>query len=172
MKKIAEEVVLVDKNDNVLGYKDKLEAHKNPVQLHRAISAIIFDPQNTKVLIQKRSAFKPTWPLFWSGTVCTHPRRGESYLASTKRRLMEELGINSDVMEKFKFIYKAKYNKTYGEYELDRVFTGNYSGEIKPDPKEVSDHKWIEISALKRDFKNNPSSYTPWFIKIVKKLKI
>lgn len=170
MRKISEEVVLVDENDNVLGYEEKLKAHKNPVKLHRAISAFIFDPQNKKLLIQKRSAYKPTWPLFWSNTVCTHPRRGESYLACAKRRLVEEMGVNADVKEKFHFIYKARFNKEFGEHELDHVFVGNYSGKIEPDPKEVADHKWIEITELKKDFKKNSDKYTPWFKTIAKKL--
>jgi isopentenyl-diphosphate delta-isomerase len=67
------QVVLVDKNDKVVGYKDKLEAHKNPVPLHRAVSVLIFNSGKDKVLIQKRSKNKPTWPLYWSNTVCTHP---------------------------------------------------------------------------------------------------
>ena len=35
------QVVLVDKHDNVLGYKEKFEAHHLPAALHRAISVLI-----------------------------------------------------------------------------------------------------------------------------------
>ena len=66
-------VVLIDKSDNVIGYKEKFAAHKNPVPLHRAISVVIFSPDRKKMLIQKRAETKPTWPLFWSNTVCSLP---------------------------------------------------------------------------------------------------
>lgn len=165
-------VILVDKNDNVIGHKDKLEAHKHPVPLHRAVSVVIFDPAKDKILIQKRSVYKPTWPLYWSNTVCTHPKKGESYVACAKRRLKQELGITVDVKEEFNFIYKSKFNDVYGENELDHVFVGEYSGEVKPDLKEVDDYKWMGIDELKREIKKNPKNYTPWFKIILKKMKV
>jgi isopentenyl-diphosphate delta-isomerase len=174
IKKIMQryQVVLVDKNDKVVGYKDKLEAHKNPVPLHRAVSVLIFNSGKDKVLIQKRSKNKPTWPLYWSNTVCTHPMRTESYKDTAKRRLKEEMGIKTDVDEEFKFIYKNRYDKTFGEHELDCVLTGVYEGGIRPDPNEVADYRWIEVGKLKRDVVVNCDKYTPWFMIILKKLEI
>src|SRR3990172_8291665 len=47
-------VVLVGKNDNVVGYIEKFAAHKNPVPLHRAISVVIFSPDRKSMLLQKK----------------------------------------------------------------------------------------------------------------------
>lgn len=165
-------VVLVDDNDNVIGEKEKFEVHKNPVPLHRAISVVIFDQKREKMLLQKRAKDKPTWPLFWSNATCTHPYPDEGYQDAAQRRLEEEMGFRVPLKEIFRFIYKAEYDKTWGEHEYDVVFEGIYNGELKPDPKEVADYKWIGLKDLKSDIKLNPSHYTPWFKTILKKLKV
>lgn len=164
-----EKVVLVDKDDKKIGLEEKVKAHKHPVALHRAISVIILD--RDRILLQKRSAYKPAWPLFWSNTCCTHPRDGESKEACAMRRLKEEMGFSTAVKPRFKFIYKAKYDDTFGEHELDTVLVGEYSGPIKPDNKEVAEYKWVKISELKKDLKENPQIYTPWFKRIFSKMK-
>ncbi len=163
-------IVLVDKRNKVVGYKEKFEAHKNPVPLHRAISVVIYSTNRKKMLIQRRSAIKPTWPLFWSNACCTHPYKDESCLHAAKRRLKEEMGIETPLSELFKFIYKKRYNKIWGEHELDFVFEGLYQGSLFVNPLEVSEHKWVEVSKLLKDVKENPDIYTPWFKIILKKI--
>lgn len=164
------QVVLVDKNDKILGLKEKYEAHHNPVPLHRAISVVIFSPDKTKMLLQQRPKSKPTWPLFWSNTTCTHPFENESYQDAAERRLKEEMGIVTLLKEKFKFIYEAKFDKVWGEHELDAVFVGTYDGKITPNKEEVEDYKWMDIKDLKEDIKTNPDIYTPWFKIILSKM--
>ena len=66
------EVVLVSKNDKVLGYKEKFSAHKNPVPLHRAISIVVFSPDKKSMLLQKRSVKRPTCPLFFAKAYCVN----------------------------------------------------------------------------------------------------
>ena len=46
-------VILVDKKNNEIGTKDKLEAHKKGL-LHRAFSIFIFNDED-EILLQKRS---------------------------------------------------------------------------------------------------------------------
>ena len=131
------EVVLVDKQDKVIGYQEKLKAHKNPVPLHRAISIVVFSPDKKNILLQKRSVKKPTWPLFWSNTACSHPYKNESFANAAVRRLKEEMGFSTALKEKFRFIYKAEMDKTWGEHEYDAVFVGYYSGPVDPDPADA-----------------------------------
>ncbi len=159
----GKDLVLVNEKDEEVGFKEKFETHKLPVPLHRAISVVIFDKGRKKTLLQKRVKSKPTWPLFWSNAVCTHPMRGESYIECAHRRLKEELGFDTDLKEKFRFTYKADYDRTWGEHEYDVVFEGRYEGKIKPDKEEVADWKWMKIDELSQDIKANPKIYTPWF---------
>ncbi len=165
-------VVLVDKNDKVIGYKDKIEAHKNPVPLHRAVSIVIFDKKGERILIHKRSSLKRTWPSYWTNPCCTDVLPEETYKQAASRRLKEEMGIETPLKEVFSFTYKAKYNKTWGEHEIDHVFVGNYEGKILPNEEEVDGYEWLNLEEFKNDLKKNPQKYTPWFRIIVKKLKL
>jgi isopentenyl-diphosphate Delta-isomerase len=86
-------VVLVDEADQVLGAMDKLLAHNEHTPLHRGVSAFLFNNQS-KVLIQKRSYKKITWPGFWSNSFCGHPQAGETYEQAIVRHAKFELGID------------------------------------------------------------------------------
>jgi len=164
------QVVLVDETDNVVGYEEKYAAHKNPVPLHRAISVVIYDQGRKRMLLQKRVGSKPTWPLYWSNAVCTHPMDGESYEDCAHRRLKEEFGFDTKLEEKYRFTYEADYDGEWGEHEFDVVFTGVYEDSVKPNPEEVAEYKWIDIQELEKDLQENPKLYTPWFKMIIESL--
>lgn len=167
-------VVLIDRYDNVLGLKERFAAHKIPVPLHRASSIVIFNQDKSEMLITKRSVKKPTWPLFWSNAVCSHPYPEENYQQAAERRLYEELGFKTPLRPVFRFNCKAEMdNRVWGECELDAVFVGKYNGgPIYPNPDEVAGYEWLKIGELKKDMKKNPKKYTPWFEIILRKLKI
>src|SRR3989338_5908865 len=164
------QIVLVNDQDKIVGYREKFSAHKIPVPLHRAISVIILDSSGKKMLLQKRAEGKPTWPLFWSNACCTHPYKNESYLESAERRIREEMGFEADLKEIFRFIYRADYDEVWGEHEYDVVFEGWYKGEVKPEPAEAADWKWMGVKELLGEVKNDPGVYTPWFKIILEKL--
>lgn len=165
-------MVLVDKNDKVIGYKEKYETHKVPVPLHRAISIVIFDKTRGKTLITRRSTKKPTWPLFWSNTVCSHPYPNETYQEAAERRIFEEAGFRTPLKELFRFTYEAVMdNGLWGEHEHDVVFVGEYEGPVNPSPDEIIDYKWIRTKDLKKDLAENPKNYTPWLKIILGKIK-
>lgn len=155
-------LILVDENDNEIGYEEKVRAHLGEGKLHRAFSIFIFNDKN-ELLLQKRNKEKMLWGEFWTNTCCSHPRKGESLEEATHRRLMEEMGFDCELKEIFRFPYQAKFKDVGSEKEIDHVFVGRYNGPVKPDPKEVADWKWISIKELKKDIEKNPDNYTPWF---------
>ncbi|MEA3355533.1 MAG: isopentenyl-diphosphate Delta-isomerase, partial [Patescibacteria group bacterium] len=135
-------VVIITKNDQVIGTKPLLKAHQNPPQLHRAVSVLLFNSKK-ELLIQQRSTQKPLWPLYWSNTICTHPLLKETYQQAAERRLKEEFGIKTKLYFKYKFKYKARYTKDLSEHELDHVFLGKSDTKPKPDKNEIADFKYI-----------------------------
>lgn len=167
-----ETVVLVDEKDNIIGLMEKLAAHKHGGHLHRAVSILLYRTRNgqREVLLQQRSKIKPLWPLFWSNTVCTHPRDGESYKDCAVRRLREEMGIAviaSQLEFLFKLLYRAKYNDVLAEYELDSVFFGVWDGVPTVNHKEAQNYIWMDWKDVKQDMSSGPQRYTPWFQKLV-----
>lgn len=165
-----EEVVLVDEQNEVLGYMDKLEAHKKAL-LHRAISVIVFNTKG-EMLIQQRGLNKYHWAGIWSNTCCSHPRKEETFKQAAERRLFEELGINTSLKEEFHFIYKA-YDQPSNltEYEYDTVFLGTYDAPFEFNTNEVNAIKWVKPAELLKDIDANPHQYSFWFKIILEELK-
>ena len=166
---MEENVVLVSENDEVLGLMEKMQAHQNGI-LHRAFSVFLFNA-NGEMLLQKRAAGKYHSPNQWTNACCSHPKSGETYLDGAKRRVFEELGIETNLEEKFHFIYKADVGQNLWEHELDHVFTGNFEGEFHLNPDEVSEVRYISMDNLEKEMKNNPENFTEWFKIILEEYK-
>lgn len=154
-------VILVDKNDNQIGTEEKIKAHKEG-KLHRAFSVFIFNSKG-ELLLQKRNKKKYHSGGLWTNTCCSHPRPKEITREAAIRRLKEEMGINCDLKEIHKFVYKKEFNNGFTEYEYDHVFVGKSDVNPEINKKEVEDFKWVSTNFLKEDIKNNPEKYTFWF---------
>lgn len=163
-----EKVILVNKKDEVVGLEEKTKAHQKG-KLHRAFSVILFNKKG-EVLIQKRAESKYHSGGLWTNTCCSHPRPKENVGQAAKRRLKEEMGIETDLKKAFSFIYKAKLGNLV-EYEFDHVFLGRFDNQPKPNKKEVANWRWVKLATLETDIKRNPQKYTPWFKIIFKKIK-
>ena len=166
---MEEQVVLVTENDEVLGLMEKQQAHINGL-LHRAFSVFLFNDQG-EMLLQQRAASKYHSPNQWTNAVCSHPRNNESYLEAAKRRLKEELGIETSLEEKFHFVYKADVGQNLWEHELDYVFTGSYEGGFKLNKDEVAAVRYISMEDLEEEMSRNPENFTEWFKIILKEYK-
>ena len=154
-------VILIDDQDNEIGLLEKMEAHRLGL-LHRAFSIILFNSKG-ELLLQQRAAHKYHSPLLWTNTCCSHQRPGENNLDAAKRRLMEEMGMEADLMEAFHFIYKAKLDQGLTEHELDHVLFVYTNKHPVINKLEVEAYKWISINDLLHDLEQAPEAYTAWF---------
>lgn len=166
---MEEFVVLVNPEDEVLGLMEKQQAHINGL-LHRAFSVFLFNHKG-EMLLQKRAAEKYHSPGQWTNAVCSHPRKDETYLEGATRRVKEELGIATELSEKFNFIYKADVGGGLWEHELDHVFTGNYNAEFNLNKEEVEEIRYISMENLDREISENPENFTEWFKIILEEYK-
>jgi isopentenyl-diphosphate delta-isomerase len=156
-----EEVILVTPEDQVIGTMPKLEAHER-AELHRAFSVFVLNDRG-ETLLQQRAAHKYHSPLLWTNTCCSHQRLGETNVDAGKRRLMEEMGFETELRELFSFIYKAPFDNGLTEHELDHVLLGYYSGSPVINPEEVASWKWMGLDEIRRDLEEFPERYTAWF---------
>ena len=160
------EIVLVDEHDTTVWTWEKMDIHRKGL-LHRAISVLVFNSK-WEMLLQQRALTK--YHCWWLRTnaTCTHPYPNEENLAAAHRRLQEEMGFDTDLKEIFQFQYIAKFDNWLIENEY--VFEWIYDWDLTDtNPDEVNDFKWIDISTLTTDIKNNPTKYTEWFKIILEK---
>jgi len=158
---MQERVVLVDEQDKELGSMEKLKAHYEGI-LHRAFSVFIFN-ENGQLLLQKRANGKYHSGRLWSNSCCSHPRPGEALDIVVRRRLMEEMGFACHTREIFSTVYKAKLDNDIIENEFDHIFIGEYNGLPNPEPQEVEEWKWMDITEIKNHIKVQGQNFTVWF---------
>jgi isopentenyl-diphosphate Delta-isomerase len=159
----SEEIVLVDASDNTVGFETKLGAHENGGKLHRAFSIFVFNDRG-KMLLQRRAEAKYHFGGLWTNACCGHPKRGERLQDAAGVRLRQEFGFRTGLEEIFSFIYRATDPKSgMTEYEFDHVFYGEFNGQPSPNPDEIDDWKWVDLTELLVDLESNPQDYTPWF---------
>lgn len=159
---MAEQVILVDEQDKQLGTLEKMAAHLNGGTKHRAFSVLIFNDKN-ELMLQQRAISKYHCGGLWTNTCCSHPRPGEQTEAAAHRRLMEEMGFDCELKEVFGFNYEARVNNELTENEYDHVFMGKYNEEAKINRDEAENWKWISMTDLEKEVRQNPEKFTVWF---------
>jgi len=159
-----QEVILVDEQDQETGRMEKLKAHQLGL-LHRAFSIFIFNDQN-EWLLQRRAMHKYHSGGLWTNACCSHPAPGEKVLKSASNRLFEEMGFRAPLYAHSALSYHARLANGLIEYEFDHILLGSYNGEVKPNPDEVMDYKWVSYTELQQDVVQHPEAFTVWFLKI------
>jgi len=159
----TEPLILVDHADREIGHLDRAQCHAGRGVLHRAFSLLIFNG-NTELLLQQRATSKRLWPLYWSNSVCSHPRRAESMQTAIHRRLREELGVGCPLHFLFKLQYQAQFDATGAEHELCSVFIGRCTTAVRINRDEIHDSRWVSPQKLQAEMDGPEAGrFTPWF---------
>ena len=180
MKQKQVNVILVNDQDQPIGFCEKLEAHETGA-LHRAISVFLtstgkLDMDNdNRVLLQQRASTKYHSPNLWSNAACTHPLEGETPEQAARRALKTELGIEVDHLDyQGHFIYKTPVSTIFEdgsnradliEHEYDHVFVGKFepSAPIPFNPDEVEHIRWTPLADIHSELDNHPEEFTHWY---------
>jgi len=172
-----EQLILVDEEDRIQGCLSKLKSHtivdgKSP--LHRAFSLFHFN-SSKKLLVQKRSSVKVTFPNLWTNTCCSHPLYTlsemddkEGVKTAAKRRADFELGLKLEskkIHHLTRILYSSNCSDELAENELDHCVLSFGEFDFSRNSDEVSHTKWLSKEDLKPFV--NSENVTPWFSKIV-----
>jgi isopentenyl-diphosphate delta-isomerase type 1 len=160
----TEYVILVDKEDEEIGFAEKLIAHQKNL-LHRAFSIFLFQSAAPfSLLLQQRALNKYHSPGLWTNTCCSHPKPYETILAAGERRLKEELGIHVPLKNVGRFHYNAHFENGLAENEIDHVLIGKVENHVTltPHPDEIRDLRWVTIADLAQELAVTPHQFTPW----------
>lgn len=162
MEKIEEHVVLVDKNNKVLGTAPKLATHNSNTPLHRGFSVFLFNKKGD-LLLQQRSHTKKTFPLIWSNSFCGHPMINESNVQAAKRRMPYEIGI--DDVEIFEIIsdyrYKVSMNNIY-ENEICPILVCFTDKKPIISKDEVENIRWLPWQEFLKEIDDEEKVYSLW----------
>lgn len=160
-------VVLLDAAANVMGSMDKLAAHRG-AHPHLAFSVVLFDADGA-VLLQQRARGKYHFAGRWSNACCSHPRPGEPVEAAARRRVAEELGIDSGALRVHGAFWYRAHDEVSGltEHEYDVVLVGRIEHPPDPDPVEVADVELRDPAAARAACEADPDRYTPWLAQVL-----
>src|SRR5258708_6013780 len=145
--------VVVDKDDNILGYKTRYECHHDKSLIHRSVGVVIFN-NSGKILLQKRSMSKDTYPGFYGLSASGHANKGETPEETMQREAMEEIGVQLDLEFKVKYVYRD-----FQETEMDYLFTAIHNGPFPIDPTKVEKVDFFSLEELK-SIKDEISPYS------------
>ena len=177
---MAEAVIQVAENDQVIGPISKLKAHQGTGFFHRAFSVLLFN-SNGEMLLQQRSGEKVTFPNVWANACCSHPLHSHEEMEEENamgvkraavRKLEQELGIDpatvstDDMVFMTKMRYAARMNEEWIEREVDHVIVLCADVEINPNPNEVANVMWVDYEAMETMLVENREAndaIAPWF---------
>lgn len=157
-----EPLILVDTDDNETGTLSKARCHDGDGVLHRAFSVFLFN-SNGELLLQQRAAGKRLWPMFWSNSCCSHPRRGEGINQAASRRLLDELQTGGELEFVYRFVYQARFGELGAEHESCHVFLGRADTEPRANETEIAALRYVSAAELEQELEQMPEAFTPWF---------
>jgi isopentenyl-diphosphate delta-isomerase len=193
-----EQLILVDRENKPVGRRNIVMCHLTPLifpassivdegTLHRAFSVMLFD-RDWRLLLQRRAPTKPVFARHWANSCCSHPLQsvpGESdegghigIKRAAVRRVMQELGLKieiNDVRVKELLLYKAMFDPTFSEHEMDYLLMVKLDRELKEvpyNPNEMDQVMWVrpgELESTLVSLRSKGELIAPWFELIVKR---
>lgn len=134
--------IVVDKDDNVTGFKSRYECHHNPDLIHRSVGLLVYNSRG-ELLLQKRSQSKDLNPGLWTISTSGHVAQGQSYQEALEREVREELGVSVRMYYLKRFIIK-----TGQESEMATLYKAVADGPFRPSPEEVSELKFFNTREI------------------------
>ncbi|MCA9085797.1 MAG: NUDIX domain-containing protein [Planctomycetaceae bacterium] len=148
---------VVDENDCVVAVMTRREVHRQKL-LHRAVHIFVFRDDG-RMLIHFRHPDKEEFPSVWTSSASGHVSTGETYRQSAERELTEELGISAPI----EFAARvAACPET--SHEFTELFVARSSDEIRFDPNEITDIRWVTLDEVRNEVNERPELFSPAFI--------
>ncbi len=155
-----DDVIWVDKDDNVLGEVTRERAHQEGL-LHRVAVTYVVNEKG-EILVNERAKDGHL-----DHSSAGHVDRGESYLDAAKRELHEELGIYGVELKEIGSTYAQDIGATFNSRHMFKIFCCVAAPQkLKED--EVKNVFWETPANVKADMEKNPRKYTGGFKETIK----
>ena len=150
------QIPIVNENDEIIEYKDKKEADKNPELIYR-VSSLWVTNTDGKILLAQRAFNKKHDPGKWGPAVAGTVEEGETYESNIIKETEEEIGLKN-----IKLIPGTKKRKitAYNYFVQEFLLTlpaGFNDFEVQKD--EVEQIKWFTEEELKKKLAEHPDDF-------------
>jgi isopentenyl-diphosphate delta-isomerase len=173
MEAVEDEVVLLDEAGTPIGRAPKSAAHGPDTALHLAFSCHVVNALG-EILVTRRALTKQAWPGVWTNSFCGHPKPAESLVAAVRRRAEFELGLELHDVELALplFRYRAVDADGTVENEICPVYLARTTDEPDPNPREVSEYRWVDPAELGSAVNAAPWAFSPWLVLQTQQLEL
>ncbi len=134
---------IVDEQDQVIGSAARSRCNNDPSLIHRAAYMLIFNARGD-LFLHKRSQTKDNFPGMWSISVAGHVPKGETYEATMRREMEEEIGT---VLE-FRFLDKILLRHVK-ENEFSAIFRAESEGPFRLNPDEIQEGRFFRLHTIR-----------------------
>lgn len=155
------DITYVDDNDQVIGHGPRAEALSKGIT-HRIARILLFNPKG-ELLIQKRAPDLAS-PNKWDQSAAGHVDEGEDYMTAAVRELKEEVGVTGIRLTEVAKFYTEDPNGPVKRKRFNMLFTASYDGEVRAEPDEVSELRWVEPKELELWMNDSPADFTRGFL--------
>jgi isopentenyldiphosphate isomerase len=161
---MADEYFDVVNEDNVVVRQELRSIVHRTGLWHRGMNIFLFT-RDGKLLVQKRSRDKDTFPSALDCSVSEHVKAGEEYAQTAERGLREELGVEGIELRpliEFSMIYGTNDN------EISQLFEGIIDpNAVHRDPVEIEQISYHALDELLDMINTHAVSFSRWFEQLV-----
>ncbi len=154
-----EQAILVDKNDDIIGYKDRDALDASDIF---RITGIWLENSSKEALIAQRAHIKRTHPGLWGPAAAGGVAKGESYEQGAYKELVEEIGIHDiELRPHRKSLIKYSRNRPAHFCQWFIGFIDIDCNELTLQKNEVAQVRWANKQWVLDDVTARPHLYTP-----------
>jgi len=150
---------IVDDSDTVVGSASREEVHRSG-HLHRSTHLLVFDSDG-RVLLQKRSSGKDSFPGRWDSSVSGHVDSGEWYDECVVRETQEEIGLG--LVETPEKLFKIDACEETAQ-EFTWVYRTFHDGPFQMNEEEISEVRWFAREEVDRLLNSKRGEFSPAFV--------
>lgn len=158
-----ETLVVVDDNDEIVGYKPYSVCHKEGLR-HRSSNTFIFKDKSLKELVLFKRGPNVAAPN-QLGSTGGHLNKGQSYEECALKEVEEEAFHNLQFPKlDLNELGKIKIDEDIpNNFEWAKIFYVIHEGQLNIDLYEGKEIKFYPVEFIKKDIKENPEKYAKFF---------
>lgn len=161
---MAELLDIVDKQDQVIGQMERAEVHRRGLTCR--IVHIFFVAPTGKIILQKRSLTKASYPGRLTSTVSGHVTSGESYLEAAIKEALEEAGLRltaEDLHHLGTVHFRHEERPDYINDSMRSIFAYRFKGnmaDLKIEEGEGMGFVILPLDVFRAKVATNPEQFT------------